>query len=371
MSKQYDYLIVGSGISGTTIARLLTDAGKKVLVVEAREQVGGNIATKLVDDIPVHVYGPHIFHTSYDDVWDFVNKYCDMLPFINSPLANFHGKIYNLPFNMNTFEQLWGVKTPEEAKAKIAEEVAKENIKDPQNLEEQALSLVGRTMYETLIKEYTEKQWGRDCKELPAFIIKRLPLRFEYNNNYFNDIYQGIPKGGFSVLVENLLKGIEVKLNTNYLKDKERFDSLADKVIFTGRIDEYFDFKFGHLEWRSLRFEVEKLNIPDYQHNAVVNYTSHDVGYTRITEHKHFDSTVKNDYSTVITKEYPDSFEEGKIPYYTINDERNNTLYCKYEEEANKLKNVIFLGRLAKYKYFDMDDAIKEAFNLMEVIKND
>ena len=243
--------------------------------------------------------------------------------------------------------------------------------KEIQNLEEQALSLVGRTIYQTLIKEYTEKQWGRDCKDLPAFIIKRLPLRFEYNNNYFNDIYQGIPKGGFSVLVENLLEGIEVRLNTEYLKDKENLDVLADKVIFTGRIDEYFGFKFGHLEWRSLRFEVEKLNIPDYQHNAVVNYTSHDVGYTRITEHKHFDSTVKNDYSTVITKEYPDSFEEGKIPYYTINDEKNNTLYSKYEEEAKKLKNVIFLGRLAKYKYFDMDDAIKEAFNLMEVIKND
>ena len=369
MSKKYDYLIVGAGISGATIARLLTDAGKKVLVIEARKTVGGNIATEVVDGIPVHVYGPHIFHTSYDDVWEFVNKYCDMLPFINAPLANFHGKIYNLPFNMNTFEQLWGVKTPEEAKAKIAEEVAKENIKDPKNLEEQALSLVGRTIYETLIKEYTEKQWGRDCKELPAFIIKRLPLRFEYNNNYFNDIYQGIPAGGFSILVDNLLKGIEVKLNTNYLLDKEHFDSLADHVIFTGRIDEYFGYKFGKLEYRSLRFEVEKLDVDDYQHNAVVNYTSHDVGYTRITEHKHFDSTVKNHHSTIITKEYPDSFEEGKVPYYTINDEKNNSLLAKYEEEANKLSNVSFLGRLAKYKYYDMDDAIKEAFNLFEELK--
>lgn len=367
--KKYDYLIVGSGISGATIARLLTDAGKKVLVIEARKAVGGNIATEVVDGIPVHVYGPHIFHTSYDDVWEFVNKYCNMLPFINAPLANFHGKIYNLPFNMNTFEQLWGVKTPEEAKAKIAEEVKKENIKDPKNLEEQALSLVGRTIYETLIKEYTEKQWGRDCKELPAFIIKRLPLRFEYNNNYFNDIYQGIPAGGFSILVDNLLKGIEVKLNTNYLLDREKYDSLADHVIFTGRIDEYFDYKFGKLEYRSLRFEVEKLDVDDYQHNAVVNYTSHDVGYTRITEHKHFDSTVKNHHSTIITKEYPDSFEEGKVPYYTINDEKNNSLLAKYEEGSSKLNNVYFLGRLAKYKYYDMDDAIKEAFNLFEVLK--
>ena len=369
MSKKYDYLIVGSGLSGATIARLLTDHGKKVLVIEARGEVGGNIATKLVDDIPVHVYGPHIFHTSYDDVWEFVNKYCEMLPFINSPLANYHGEIYHMPFNMNTFHELWGVNTAEEAKAKIAEEVAKENIKEPKNLEEQALSMVGRTIYTKLIKEYTEKQWGRDCKELPSFIIKRLPLRFEYNNNYFNDIYQGIPKGGFSVLVENLLKGIEVKLNTNYLKDKEHLDSLADKVIFTGRVDEFFNFKFGHLEWRSLRFEVEKLDMDDYQHNAVVNYTSHDVGYTRITEHKHFDNFKNNHHSTIITKEYPDSFEEGKIPYYTVNDEKNNALLAKYEEEANKLKNVIFLGRLAKYKYFDMDDAIKEAFNLMETLK--
>ena len=368
MSKSYDYLIVGSGISGATIARLLTDAGKKVLVVEARDMVGGNIATKVIDDIPVHLYGPHIFHTSYDDVWEFVNKYCQMNNFINCPLANFHGRIFNMPFNMNTFHQLWGVNTPEEAKAKIQEEVDKENIKDPQNLEEQALSLVGRTIYETLIKEYTEKQWGRDCKELPAFIIKRLPLRFEYNNNYFNDIYQGIPIGGFSVLIENLLKGIEVRLNTNYLKNKESLDSLADKVIFTGRVDEYFNFKFGTLEYRSLRFETEKLDIDDYQHNAVVNYTSHDVAYTRITEHKHFDNYLNNHRSTIITKEYPDSFTEGKIPYYTVNNDKNNELYTKYELEAKNLENVYFLGRLAKYKYFDMDDAIKEAFNLFDIL---
>lgn len=369
MKKQFDYLVVGSGISGATIARLLTDSGKKVLVIEARNEVGGNIATKMVDDIPVHVYGPHIFHTSYDDVWEFVNKYCTMLPFINEPQANFHGKIYNLPFNMNTFHQLWGVNTPEEAKAKIEEEVAKEGIKEPKNLEEQALSLVGRTIYETLIKEYTEKQWGRPCNELPAFIIKRLPVRFEYNNNYFNDIYQGIPKGGFSTLIDNLLEGIEVKLSTNYLTNREYFDGIAEKVIFTGRIDELFGFKYGTLEYRSLRFEVEKLDIDDYQHNAVVNYTSHDVAYTRITEHKHFDNSLGNHYSTIITKEYPDSFEEGKIPYYTINNERNNSLYQKYEDEANGLKNIILLGRLAKYKYFDMDDAIKEAFNLFERLK--
>ena len=369
MNKKYDYLVVGSGISGATIARLLSDAGKIVLVIEAREEVGGNIATKLIDDIPIHMYGPHIFHTSYDDVWEFVNKYCEMLPFINSPLANYRGEIYHMPFNMNTFHELWGVNTPEEAKAKIAEEVAIEGITNPQNLEEQALSMVGRTIYTKLVKEYTEKQWGRDCKELPAFIIKRLPLRFEYNNNYFNDIYQGIPKGGFSVLVENLLNGIEVKLNTNYLKDKEYYDSLADHIIFTGRIDEFFGFKFGTLEYRSLRFEVERLEIDDYQHNAVVNYTSHEVSYTRITEHKHFDNSKNNHHSTIITKEYPDSFIEGKIPYYTINDDSNNNLYAKYEKEAKKLNNVIFLGRLAKYKYYDMDDAIKEAFNLFEQIK--
>ena len=369
MKKQLDYLIVGSGISGATIARLLTDAGKKVQVIEARKAVGGNIATEVVEGIPVHVYGPHIFHTSFEDVWEFVNKYCNMLPFINSPLANYHGEIYHMPFNMNTFHELWGVNTPEEAKAKIAEEVAKENIKDPKNLEEQALSMVGRTIYTKLVKEYTEKQWGRDCKELPAFIIKRLPLRFEYNNNYFNDIYQGIPAGGFSILVENLLKGIDVKLNTNYFDNREYFESLADKIIFTGPIDEFFEFKYGELEYRSLRFEVEKLDVNDYQHNAVVNYTSHEVGYTRITEHKHFDSTVKNDHSTIITKEYPDTFVRGKIPYYAINDERNNSLYAKYEEEAKKRTYVIFLGRLAKYKYFDMDDSIKEAFNLFETLK--
>ena len=367
--KKYDYLIVGSGISGATIARLLTDSGKKVLIIEARPQIGGNIATKLIDDIPVHLYGPHIFHTSYDDVWEFVNKYCEMLPFINSPLANYHGEIYHMPFNMNTYKELWGITDPEEAKKKIQSEIDKENIGEPKNLEEQALKLVGRTIYTKLIKEYTEKQWGRSCTELPAFIIKRLPLRFEYNDNYFNDIYQGIPKGGFSVLVENILKGIEVRLNTNYFSDRKYFDSLADKVIFTGRIDEYFSFKYGRLEYRSLRFENELLPIDDYQHNAVVNYTSHEFAFTRITEHKHFDNFKNNHRSTYITKEYPDTFTEGKIPYYTINDEKNNSLYKKYEEEANKLNNVIFLGRLAKYRYFDMDDTIKEAFNLFESIK--
>ena len=367
--KKYDYLIVGAGISGATIARLLTDHHKKVLVIEEREQVGGNIATKLIDDIPVHLYGPHIFHTSFDDVWEFVNKYCTMLPFINTPLANYHGEIYHLPFNMNTFHELWGVNTKEEAQAKIFEEVQKEHIKEPKNLEEQALSMVGRTIYTKLIKEYTEKQWGRDCKELPAFIIKRLPLRFEYNNNYFNDLYQGIPQGGFSVLVENLLKGIEVRTSTNYFKHKEELDSLCEKVIFTGRIDEFFGFKYGALEYRSLRFEHELLPVDDYQHNAVINYTSHDVSYTRITEHKHFDSTVKNHHSTYISKEYPDTFEEGKIPYYTVNDEKNNSLCLRYEEEAKKCKNVYFLGRLARYKYYDMDDAIKEAFVLFESLK--
>ena len=360
----YDYLIVGSGLSGATMARLLTDEGKKVLVIEKRDEVGGNIATKNIDGIDVHVYGPHIFHTSDKGAWDFFCSHADVFPFINAPLAYYKGHYYNMPFNMNTFQQLWGVTTPEEAKKKIAEEVEKEGIKDPKNLEEQALSLVGRTIFETLVKGYTEKQWGRDCKDLPASIIKRLPLRFEYNNNYFNDIYQGQPRGGYTAFIENLLKGVEVKTGVDYLADKEKWDSLAERVIYTGRLDEYFGFELGHLDWRSLRFEVEKLDIPDFQHNAVVNYTDREPAYTRITEHKHFDPECPNKTSTIITKEYPDSFKEGKIPYYVVNDERNNALSEEYRKKAASLNGVYFLGRLANYKYFDMDDTIIEAFAL-------
>ncbi|MCR5491117.1 MAG: UDP-galactopyranose mutase [Bacilli bacterium] len=364
--KHYDYLIVGAGLSGATMARLLMDAGKKVLVVEKRDHVGGNIYTEDVSGIPVHVYGPHIFHTDDERAWAFFNEYADVYPFVNSPLAFYRGAYYHMPFNMNTFHELWGVNTPEEAKARIAEEVAREGIGEPRNLEEQALSMVGRTIYETLVRGYTEKQWGRRATELPASIIKRLPLRFEYNNNYFNDRYQGMPRGGFTPWVENLLKGAEVLLNVDYLAEKAKYDGLADEVIYTGRLDEYFGFRLGHLEWRSLRFEVEELHQRDYQGNPVVNYTDREPAYTRITEHKHFDPELDDLPTTVITKEYPDSFEEGKVPYYTINDERNAKLAEDYKRLAEQDPKVHFLGRLANYRYFDMDDTLMAAFDLAE-----
>ncbi|MCQ2771963.1 MAG: UDP-galactopyranose mutase, partial [Bacilli bacterium] len=340
--KEFDYLIVGAGLSGCTMARLLTDSGKRVLVIEKRDHVGGNISTHMEEGIAIHDYGPHIFHTSYDDVWEFFNKYCKALPFINSPLANYNGRLFHMPFNMNTFHELWGVTTAEEAQAKIAEEVAKEGITDPKNLEEQAISLVGRTIYETLVKGYTEKQWGRDCTELPASIIKRLPLRFEYNNNYFNDIYQAIPEGGFQSLIDNLLEGIEVRVSCDYFANKDELDSLADKIIYTGLLDEYFGYSLGHLQYRSLRFETERMDIADFQHNAVVNYTTREPAYTRITEHKHFDSSCQNEYSTFVTYEYPDSYEEGKVPYYTINDDVNNALAEPYRELASTQENAYF-----------------------------
>lgn len=365
-NKHYDYLIVGAGLSGATMARLLMDAGKKVLVIEKRDHVGGNIATEDVSGIPVHVYGPHIFHTDDERAWKFFCDYAEVYPFINSPLAFYKGSYYHMPFNMNTFHELWGVNTPEEAKAKIAEEVAKEGIGEPKNLEEQALSMVGRSIYETLVKGYTEKQWGRKATELPASIIKRLPLRFEYNNNYFNDRYQGMPKGGFTPWIENLLRGAEVILSVDYLAEKEKYDALADEIIYTGRLDEYFGFCLGHLEWRSLRFEVEELKQQDYQGNAVVNYTDVEPAYTRITEHKHFDPALSKLPTTVITKEYPDAFEEGKVPYYTINDEKNAKLAEAYKALAEKDSRVHFLGRLANYRYFDMDDTLMAAFDLAE-----
>lgn len=365
----YDFLIVGAGLSGLTIARLLTDAGKKVLLLEKRDHLGGNISTDVEDGIIVHTYGPHIFHTSDPFAWNFFNQYSEVYPFINSPIANYHGERYHLPFNMNTFHELWGVNTPEEAKARIQEEIAKENIHDPKNLEEQALSMVGRTVYTKLIKEYTEKQWGRDCKELPPSIIKRLPLRFEYNNNYFNDTYQGLPKGGYSVFARNLAKGIDVIFNVDFLKEREKYEKVAPVIIYTGQLDSYFGYRFGKLEWRSLRFEKEILNQDDFQSNPVVNYTSKDVAYTRITEHKHFDPYCENHHSTIIYKEYPDNYADGKVPYYTVNDERNNNLAKQYLDEAKKLEPyVYFLGRLALYRYFDMDDAILAAKDLFERI---
>ena len=360
----YDYLIVGAGLSGSTMARLLSDAGKKVLVVEARDRKGGNVATHLEEGIVLHDYGPHIFHTSYDDVWAFVRKYARMDPFVNSPLANYRGEVYHLPFNMNTFRELWGVTTPEEAKAKIAEEVAQEGIKEPHNLEEQALSLVGRTIYEKLIKGYTEKQWNRDCKNLPASIIKRLPLRFTYDNNYFNDAYQGIPEGGYSVLIDALLEGVEVRTSTDYFAHREELDPLAERVIYTGRIDEFYGFSLGRLGYRSLRFVTKRLSVPDYQGNAVVNYTAREVPYTRISEHKHFMKDCPNKTSTFLTHEYPADFKEGMVPCYTLSDADSLALFEAYKALGAKQNRVYFLGRLANYRYFDMDDTIEEAFKL-------
>lgn len=363
MGKRYDYLIVGAGLSGACVARKLLDAGKKVLVIEKRDHVGGNIYTKEVEGIPLHVYGPHIFHTSSEEAWEFFKKYADVYPFINSPLAFYKGNYYHLPFNMNTFHELWGVETSEEAKKKIEEETAPYKDKEPSNLEEQALSLVGPTIYQTLVKGYTEKQWHRPCDELPASIIKRLPLRFEYNNNYFNDLYQGEPKGGFTPFIENLLKGAEIRLGVDYFDDKAAYDSLADKVIYTGMLDEYFSYCLGHLQWRSLRFETERLEEESHQGSVVVNYTDVEPAYTRICEHKKFDPDISLPY-TYITKEYPDDYEEGKIAYYAINDEANEKMASAYRQMAEQEKGVYFLGRLAKYRYFDMDDAILEAFEL-------
>lgn len=361
----YDYLIVGAGLFGATCANKLKQQGKKVLVIEKRDHVGGNIYTEKRDNINVHVYGAHIFHTSDKEVWDYVNSFVKFNDFINCPIADFHGERYNLPFNMNTFCQLWpDVHTPEEAMAKIEQEKAKYKIIEPQNLEEQAISLVGPTIYRKLIKEYTEKQWGRSCKELPAFIIKRLPVRFEFNNNYFNDTYQGIPIGGYTLLVEKMLEGIEVRCGVDFLKNKEEYSKLAKKIIYTGPIDEYFGYEFGYLEYRSLKFNVRRLEIEDYQHNAVVNYTSHDVPYTRIIEHKHFENDVSP--VTIISEEYPDNWELGKERFYTVNNERNNSLYNRYVELASKENNVVFGGRLGLYKYLDMDDTIIEAFNLIK-----
>lgn len=357
----YDYLIVGSGLYGSIIAYRAKRNGKKVLVIDKRPQPGGNLYCKEIEGIQVHQYGPHIFHTSNREVWDFVNSLVPFNHFRYCPLASYEGHLYHLPFNMNTFYELWGTKTPQEAKKKIEEQ--RQEVRDtPQNLEEQAISLVGREVYEKLIKGYTEKQWGRDCKDLPAFIIKRLPVRFCYDNNYFNDCYQGIPIGGYNRLVDQLLEGVEVRLNVNYNEHRAYFDALADKIIYTGPIDEFFDYKYGPLEYRSLRFEEEVLDQENFQGNIAVNYTDTDHPYTRIVEHKYFEFGQQP--KTVITKEYPLTWKQGMEPYYPVNDETNNERYAQYRSDAVQLKHVVFGGRLAEYKYYDMDKIVENALKV-------
>lgn len=362
-SEKYDYLIVGAGLFGATFASAMTKRGKRCLVVEKRERVGGNIATEVQDGIIVHKFGAHIFHTDDKAAWDYVNTFVEFDSFINSPIANYRGKLYSLPFNMYTFNQLWGCKTPAEAKAIIGEQVKPYLCAEPKNIEEKALSTVGEDVYNILIKGYTQKQWGRDCKTLPPFIIGRLPLRFTFNNNYFNDAYQGIPRGGYSAMVENMLKGSDVLLGVDYFADRENLTAKAKTTLYTGAIDRFFDYKFGALEYRSLRFETETLDTDNYQGNAVVNYTDYDVPYTRIIEHRHFDKTCSSD-KTVITREYPSAYTAGGEPYYPINDSKNNELYEKYRALAETAPQVIMGGRLACYKYYDMDDTVAEALSL-------
>ncbi len=356
----YDYVIVGAGLFGATFANLAKKDGKKVLVIDKRNHIAGNVYTEEIEGINVHKYGAHIFHTDYKDVWEFVNSFVEFNRYTNSPIARIGNEVYNLPFNMNTFSKIWGdVYTPEDALKHINSE--REEIKtEPKNLEEQAISLVGRTIYEKLIKGYTKKQWNRDCKDLPAFIIKRLPVRLIYDNNYFDDKYQGIPIGGYTKLVEKMLDGIEIKLNTNYFDNVDYYKKIAKKVVYTGPIDEYFGYKLGELDWRSLRFVTKVLDVENYQGNAVVNYTGEEVDYTRVIEHKHFENTKTN--KTVITYEFPADYSSGMEKYYTINDEKNNDLASQYKQLSSQEKNVIFGGRLAEYKYYDMDDVIKSAF---------
>lgn len=372
--NNYDYLIVGSGLFGATFAYKAKQIGKKCLVIDKRPHRGGNLYCEKIEGINVHKYGAHIFHTSNKEVWNFVNSIVEFNRYTNSPMANYKGKLYNLPFNMNTFYQMWGVTTPDQAKRKIAEQkaVAMETMKraqidEPRNLEEQALSLVGTDIYETLIKGYTEKQWGRKCTDLPAFIIKRLPLRFVYDNNYFNDKYQGIPIGGYNKLIEGLLDGIEVKTNTNFFENRANWETIAETIIFTGKIDEFYNYKFGKLEYRTVKFEEEIHDCTNYQGNAVVNFTEKNVPYTRIIEHKHFElfgEEVDNWKKTVISKEYSTEWKEGMDPYYPVNDNKNNAVYAKYKELADKEKRVIFGGRLAEYKYYDMAPIIEKVLKM-------
>lgn len=360
----YDYLIVGAGLFGSVFAYEAKKAGKKVLVIDKREHIGGNIYTKEVEGIQVHQYGAHIFHTSNREVWDYVQQFAEFNRYTNSPVARYKNELYNLPFNMNTFSKMWNVKTPQEAKAEIDRQIKEAGITEPKNLEEQAISLVGKDVYEKLVKGYTEKQWGRRATELPAFIIKRLPVRFVYDNNYFNDKYQGIPIGGYTQIIEKMLEGIEVRLSTDFFADRETLAGIADKIVFTGMIDEYFKYCYGELEYRTVRFETEVLDCENYQGNAVVNYTEYEVPYTRIIEHKHFEfgcQSGKVNPKTVVTREYPATWTKGDEPYYPMNDEKNNTLYAKYKTLADKEDKVIFGGRLGMYKYFDMHHVVQEA----------
>lgn len=360
--KKYDYLIVGAGLFGSIFAYEANKRGKKCLVIDKRDHIGGNIYCKNIEGINVHQYGAHIFHTSNKNIWDYVNSFVEFNRYTNSPIANYRGEIYNLPFNMNTFNKLWGVVTPEEAKAKIEEQRLASGIIEPKNLEEQAISLVGTDIYTKLIKGYTEKQWGRSAAELPSFIIKRLPVRFTYDNNYFNDKYQGIPEGGYNIIIEKMLDGIDIELSKDFFEDRENLSKLAEKIVFTGMIDEFYKYEFGTLEYRSLKFEHEVLECENYQGVAVVNYTEREIPYTRVIEHKHFEYGTQN--KTIITREYPADWKIGDEPYYPVNNERNNELFEKYKELASKEKNIIFGGRLGNYKYYDMHQVIEAALEV-------
>ena len=362
--KQYDYLIVGAGLFGAVFAQQAHRAGKHCLVVDKRSHIAGNIYTDLVEGINVHRYGAHIFHTNDKRVWDYVNQFAEFNRYTNSPVANYHGEIYNLPFNMNTFNKMWGVVTPAQAQAKIEQQKAEAGITDPKNLEEQAISLVGTDIYEKLVKGYTGKQWGRPCTELPAFIIRRLPVRFTYDNNYFNALYQGIPNGGYTAMVERMLAGVEVRLGVDYLQNKAQLDALADRVVYTGPVDAYFDCRLGALEYRSVRFETEVLDMENYQGNAVVNYTDAETPYTRIIEHKHFEFGTQP--KTVISREYSAEWKPGDEPYYPVNDEKNDSLYQQYKQLADEQEGVLFGGRLGEYKYYDMDKVIAAALDAAE-----
>lgn len=367
---KYDYLIVGAGLFGAVFAHEMNKAGKKCLVIDRRHHIGGNTYTEEVEGINVHKYGAHIFHTSDKEVWDYVNSFVEFNRYTNSPVARYKDELYNLPFNMNTFHALWGVRTPDEARARIEEQKAEAvremkaaGVSEPRNLREQAISLVGKDIYEKLIEGYTEKQWGKRADELPAFIIKRLPVRFTYDNNYFNDRYQGIPVGGYTGMIEKMLEGSDVKLSSDYFADREAYDACADRIVFTGMIDEFYGYRFGELEYRSLKFETEVLDTDNFQGNAVVNYTEYEVPYTRIIEHKHFEFGTQE--KTVITREYPAAWKRGYEPYYPMNDEKNNALFLKYKELADAEERVIFGGRLGEYKYYDMHQVIRRALEMV------
>ncbi|MBO4651130.1 MAG: UDP-galactopyranose mutase [Clostridiales bacterium] len=372
MEKRYDYLVVGAGLYGAVFAREAKKAGKKVLVIEKRPHIAGNVFCEDIEGIKVHKYGAHIFHTNNKEVWEYLKQFTEFNRFTNSPVANYKGELFSLPFNMYTFNKMWGVVTPEEAMAKIEEQKAEMAGKEPANLEEQAISLIGRDLFEKLVKGYTEKQWGRDCKDLPAFIIKRLPVRLTFDNNYFNALYQGIPTGGYTKMVDNMLDGIEVLLNTNYLDDKKKWNEMADKVVYTGPIDAYFDYSLGYLQYRSVRFENELLDIPNFQGNAAVNYTDRETPWTRIIEHKWFTFGKDEDGNdlpkTVISREYSSEWKPGDEPYYPVNDEENGKLYGKYRELADKEEKIIFGGRLGEYKYYDMDAVVASALSMVKKV---